>query len=123
MTVSANAHAPSRPAPATPIDALPATTLVPPVRQFRLPPRVGVFAEAELPLEQALGMALANNNDIDASKIDKEEAIYNLTGARGAFDPVVGANSQWQKQVVPVASSLGGSATGAVLTKIWQTDP
>ena len=87
------------------------TTLVPPVRPFRLPPRIGVFGEAQISLQQALSMALANNNDIDASKIDKEEAVYTLTGARGAFDPVIGANSQWQKQVVPIASSLGGSAT------------
>ncbi|MEQ1946614.1 MAG: TolC family protein [Bryobacteraceae bacterium] len=99
------------------------TTLLPPVRTFRLPPRIGVFGQAELSLEQALAMALSNNNDIDASKVDREESIYSLTGAQSAFDPVVGVNSQWQKQVVPVASSLGGSATGAVLTKIWQTDP
>ena len=33
-------------------------TLVPPVHQTRIPPRVGVFAEARLSLEQALAMAL-----------------------------------------------------------------
>jgi outer membrane protein TolC len=110
-------------APATQQTDSDTTTLVPPVRPFRLPPRIGVFGEAQLTLSQALAMALSNNNDIDASKIDKEEALYSLTGARGAFDPVVGANSQWQKQVVPIASSLGGSASGAVLTKTWQTDP
>jgi len=110
--------------PATQTQAAPsATTLVPPARPFRLPPRVGVFAEAQLTLQEALAMALSNNNDIDASKIDREEAIYNLTGAHGAFDPVVGATSQWQKQILPIASSLGGSATGAVLNKVWLADP
>jgi len=99
------------------------TTLVPPVRPFRLPPRIGVFAEAQISLQQALSMALANNKDIQASRIDRDEADYNLIGAQGLFDPLASATGQWQKQIIPVASSLGGSATGAVLTKIWQTDP
>jgi outer membrane protein TolC len=98
-------------------------TLVPPVRPFRLPPRIGVFAEAQISLQQALSMALANNKDIQASRIDRDEADYNLIGAQGLFDPLASATGQWQKQIIPVASSLGGSATGAVLTKIWQTDP
>ena len=100
-----------------------ATTLVPPVRPFRLPARIGVFGEAQLTLQQALAMALANNKDITASRIDREIAGYNLTGARGLYDPTVGAVSQFLKQENPVASSLGGSATGAVLNRTWQTDP
>ena len=98
-------------------------TLVPPVRPVRFPPRIGVFTEARITLDQALHMALLNNKDIESSRIDKQEAEYNLLGARGAYDPVVGGNSFWLKQVSPVASSLGGSATGAVLTKTWQFDP
>jgi outer membrane protein TolC len=99
------------------------TTLVPPVRPFRLPPRVGIMAETQLSLQQALALALANNNDIDASKIDRELSDYSLTAARGVFDPVVGAVGQFQKQVTPVASSLGGSTTGAVLNRTWQAQP
>src|SRR5580692_11299606 len=100
-----------------------ATTLLPPVRTFRLPSRIGVFGEARITLQQALAMALANNKDITASRIDREIAGYNLTGARGLYDPTVGAVSQFLKQINPVASSLGGSATGAVLNRTWQTDP
>ena len=99
------------------------TTAVPPVREFRLPPRIGVFAEARLSLEQALAMALANNHDIDASKIDREEADYALLGAKGAYDPIASAVSGWQKQVTPAASALAGTSNGALLTKVWQTDP
>ncbi len=98
-------------------------TLVPPVRPFRLPARIGVFGDAQLTLQQALAMALANNKDITASRIDREIAGYNLTGARGLYDPTVGAVSQFLKHENPVASSLGGSATGAVLNRTWQTDP
>src|SRR5579862_1622926 len=100
-----------------------ATTLLPPVRTFRLPSRIGVFGEARITLQQALAMALANNKDIEASRIDREISGYSLTGARGLYDPTVGAVSQFLKQVNPVASSLGGSATGAVLNRTWQTDP
>ena len=100
-----------------------ATTLVPPVRPFRLPARIGVFGEAQITLQQALAMALANNKDITASRIDREITGYNLTGARGLYDPTIGAVSQFLKQVNPVASSLGGSTTGAVLNRTWQTDP
>ena len=93
------------------------------MRPFRLPARIGVFGEAQITLQQALAMALANNKDITASRIDREITAYNLTGARGLYDPTVGAVSQFLKQVNPVASSLGGSATGAVLNRTWQTDP
>ncbi len=99
------------------------TTLVPPVREFRLPARVGVFAEARLSLDQALALALMNNNDIDASKIDREEAEYSLLGAKGAFDPVARATGSWLQQTTPAASSLSGSSTGGVLTKTWLSDP
>ncbi|MDP9113183.1 MAG: TolC family protein [Acidobacteriota bacterium] len=110
-------------APAQNPPAQDATTLLPPVRPFRLPARIGVFGEARITLQQALAMALANNKDITASRIDREIAGYNLTGARGLYDPTVGAVSQFLKQETPVASSLGGSATGAVLNRVWQTDP
>jgi HAE1 family hydrophobic/amphiphilic exporter-1 len=105
------------------VNAQEAITQVPPVRPFRLPARVGVFADVQITLAQALANALASNNDIDASRINREISGYNLTGARGLFDPTVGAVSQFLKQVSPVASSLGGSTTGAVLNRSWQTDP
>jgi outer membrane protein TolC len=98
-------------------------TLVPPVRPFQLRPRIGVLAETHLSLQQALALALTNNKDIESSRIDQEEAEYSLTGARGVFDPVASGNSYWEKQVTPIASALGGSATGAVLNKIWNSDP
>jgi outer membrane protein TolC len=99
-------------------------TLVPPVRPFRLPPRIGVFTEAQISLDQALAMALKNNKDVEASRIDQQEAVYNLMGAQGAFDPVIGGNSFWENQVTPASSSLsGGTANGTLLNKLWQTDP
>ncbi len=96
---------------------------VPAPREFRLPPRVGVIGERPLTLAEALTMALANNRDIDISRIDQQRADYNLISAQGAFDPRIGAASSFTKNVVPVSSSLGGSTTGAVTNKNSTIDP
>jgi outer membrane protein TolC len=99
------------------------TTLVPPVRPFRLPPRIGVETQMEVTLDQVLTMALANNKDIEASRIDRLESEYTLTGAQGAYDPLFNVNGYWEQQITPIASALGGSSTGSLLNKIWQADP
>ena len=99
------------------------TTLVPPVRPFRLPPRTGIETQMDVSLDQALAMALANNKDIESSRIDRLESDYSLTAALGAFDPQLNVTSYWEQQITPIASSLGGSATGSLLNKTWQADP
>jgi outer membrane protein TolC len=99
------------------------STLVPPVRPFLLPPRTGVATQMEISLDQTLAMALANNKDIESSRIDRLESDYTLTAALGAFDPQLSVTSYWEQQITPVASSLGGSATGSLLNKTWQADP
>lgn len=96
---------------------------VPPVREFNLPPRIGIIGNRPLSLEETLTMALANNKDIDVSRIDKERAGYDITSAEGVFDPRIGAIVSWSKNVVPIASALGGSATGAVTNKNGTVDP
>jgi outer membrane protein TolC len=99
------------------------STLVPPVRPFHIPPRAGIEGQVELSLQQTLSMALANNKDIESSRIDQEESEYNLEAALGAFDARMDINNYWEQQITPIASTLGGSATGAVLNKTWLTDP
>jgi len=100
-----------------------AVTRVPPVRPFVLPPRIGVNTDKELTLQDALAMALANNKDIDGSRIDRDKAINNVSGAKGSFDPRIGGTASFQKNVAPVASSLGGSTTGAVINRNGLADP
>lgn len=106
-----------------PAEADQAVTRVPPVRPFVLRPRIGVTTDKELTLQDALAMALANNKDIDGSRIDRDKAINNVLGAKGYYDPKVGGNLSFQKAVVPVASTLGGSATGAVTSRSSIADP
>lgn len=94
---------------------------VPPQREFRLPPRIGIITDMPLTLEDALRMALANNRNVDVSRIAQEQAGYGIDNALGAFDPLLTAASSYQRNVQPIASSLGGSATGAVTngTTLW----
>jgi outer membrane protein TolC len=101
----------------------PNSTLVPPVRPFQLPPRTGIETQMEISLDQALTMALANNKDIESARIDRLESDYTLTAAQGAFDPQLNVTSYWEQQTIPIASSLGGSATGSLLNKTYQADP
>ena len=100
-----------------------AVTRVPPVRPFVLRPRIGVITDKELTLQDALAMALANNKDIDGSRIDRDKAITSVLGAKGVFDPKIGGTASFQKTVTPVASSLGGSTTGAVTSRNSLADP
>lgn len=115
--------APVQALPPETMSSRPTSTLVPPVRPFYLPPRTGIETQMEISLDQALAMALANNKDIEASRIDQLESDYTLTAAQGVFDPQLNVTSYWEQQIVPVASSLGGSATGSLLNKTWQADP
>jgi outer membrane protein TolC len=98
-------------------------TRIPPPRPFVLAPRIGVSGDKELTLQDALAMALSNNKDIDGSRIDREKAVNSVLGAKGYFDPRVGGVTSFQKNVTPVASTLGGSATGAVTNRNSLADP
>lgn len=100
-----------------------AVTRVPPARPFVLRPRIGVTTDKELTLQDALAMALANNKDIDGSRIDREKAVNSVLGAKGYFDPRIGGTASYQKNVTPVASTLGGSATGSVISRTGLADP
>jgi outer membrane protein TolC len=123
LALAQQAPAPSPALPPATMSTLRPSTLVPPVRPFLLPPRTGVATQMEISLDQTLAMALANNKDIESSRIDRLESDYTLTAALGAFDPQLSVTSYWEQQITPVASSLGGSATGSLLNKTWQADP
>ncbi len=97
----------------------------PPVApNFEAPPRplpsaerVGVDVSDQLPLalNEAIALALENNNDIDSSRINVEIAEFNLRAARGVYDPVFSSESYFESRVTPTSSTLGGAgATGSV---------
>ncbi len=79
-----------------------------------LPIRVGVIGQRDLSLADALREALANNPDVAVARTTVEQAGYGISGALGAFDPLFGFRSSLLHQVTPIASIIGGSASGAV---------
>jgi outer membrane protein TolC len=78
--------------------------------------RVGVDVSDQLPitLREAITFALQNNNDIDSSRINVEIAEYNLTAARGVYDPVLSSENYFESRVTPTSSTLGGATNGSV---------
>jgi outer membrane protein TolC len=83
--------------------------------------RVGVDVadQVSLTLSDAIRMALKNSNDIDESRIDVQIAEYNLTAARGVYDPVISSESYYERSTTPTSSTLGGAGIGGAVS---QTD-
>ena len=68
-------------------------------------------------LEEAIELALKNNNDIDASRNDVRIAEFNLRGTQGVYDPLIGSESYYESLTTPTASLIGGAVNGAVTLK------
>lgn len=81
--------------------------------------RVGVNPSDAQPLtlNEAIRLALENNNDIQASRIDVEKAEHNLTASRGAYDPLLFSESYFERTSTPVTSFIGGSNNGPLKLK------
>ncbi len=91
-----------------------------PVRPLPPGERVGVDAQEQKPLTlfDAIALALENNRDINASRIDTEIARFGLKASQGAFDPRLTTENRFQRQTSPVASLIGGGVDG----KLTQSD-
>jgi len=78
--------------------------------------RVGVDIANQLPmtLEEAITLALKNNNNIDISRNDVQVAEYNLRAARGVYDPLLSSENYYESATTPTASAIGGAVNGAV---------
>ncbi len=83
--------------------------------------RVGVSVDDQLPLtlDQAIEMALKNNNNIDASRNDAQISDISLDGARGAYDPLLISESYYERLTTPTASLIGGAVNGSVTQTRW----
>jgi outer membrane protein TolC len=101
----------------------PAQPALPPVKTMEVPARIGILGAAKITLAEVIQRVLANDKDLAVSRINKEEAVLNLRGAQGAFDPRVGLTAHDTRTVTPVSSSLGGAANGKLTTKELNADP
>jgi len=94
-----------------------------PPRPLPSPDRVGVDLSNQLSLtiEQAIDLALKNNNNIDVSRNNLEINQFNLKAARGVFDPLLNSQSFYETVTTPTASAIGGAVNGSVTQKRFFT--
>ncbi len=87
-----------------------------PVRPLPSAERVGVDVANQLPIsiQDAITLALQNNNDIDSSRIGVQIAEYNLRAAQGVYDPAFVSESFYERRTTPTASTIGGATNGSV---------
>lgn len=78
--------------------------------------RVGVDMNTQRPLSlrEALAMALENNKDIEVARSNVKAAEFDLSGARGVYDPRVSSLSYYERIKTPASSVLSGGANGSV---------
>ena len=90
-----------------------------PIRPLPSAERVGVDQMNQMPmtLEEAITLALQNNNDIDSSKINVQIAEFNLKGARGVYDPQLIGESYYERRTTPTASTIGGAGGNDSITQ------
>jgi HAE1 family hydrophobic/amphiphilic exporter-1 len=105
--------------PANPPANLPVSVqTLQPLKQIAVAPRVGIVTQAPLRLPEVIERVLANDPDLATSRIQLEEAGYTIRGAQGYYDPLLGLRAYRTRAVVPVASLIGGTASG----KLTNTD-
>jgi HAE1 family hydrophobic/amphiphilic exporter-1 len=88
------------------------------LKQVEVKPRTGIVTQAPLRLPEVIERVLASDPDLAISRIQLEEAGYQIRSAQGYYDPVLGMRAYRTRAVTPVASILGGSASG----KLGSTD-
>ncbi len=117
LTVMAQAPTPS-PSPSPEELQVPsiAPDFNPPQKALPELSRVGVEMDLQRPISvrEALAMALENNKDIEVARHNVKIAEFDLTGARGAYDPRLSSSSYYERVKTPISSFLSGGSDGAV---------
>ncbi|HVF45601.1 MAG TPA: TolC family protein [Pyrinomonadaceae bacterium] len=78
--------------------------------------RVGVDMgeQRALSVREAIELALSNNKDIEVARENVRAAEFDLTAARGVYDPRFTTNSYYERTETPAASFLSGTSSGSV---------
>ena len=76
--------------------------------------RVGVDMDRQRPLtiREALALALENNKDIEVARQNVKIAEFDLTAARGAYDPRLSSSTYYERINNPISSFLAGGSNG-----------
>jgi hydrophobe/amphiphile efflux-1 (HAE1) family protein len=94
-----------------------------PLKEVELKPRVGIMGQAAIRLPEVIERVLANDPDLQISRIQLQQAGYAIRGAQGYYDPVAGLQSYRTRAVSPVASVIGGTADGKLTQETWSATP
>ncbi len=104
------------PSPGADVIEEPRDPVFPSVEQKPLPPvpnmsRLGVTSDntLTLSLNEAVKLALENNNDIEVARDDVRIAETQLRALEGIFDPIFSITPLYDKRITPQQSTLGGS--------------
>jgi HAE1 family hydrophobic/amphiphilic exporter-1 len=114
----------------TDVQEPPAPTF-PTVEQKPLPPlpnmtRLGVTSDnaLTLSLNEAVKLALLNNNDIEVARDDVRYAETQLRSLEGIFDPIFSITPQIDRRITPVQNVFGGGGTsGQVSNTVLSLSP
>ena len=101
----------------------PAEAPIEPLTEVPMPPRIGVMGRTTITLPETLERVLKSDRDLEISRILRAEAGYNVSGAKGVFDPVLGLRAYHTKAVTPIASLIGGAANGQLIQTEWNGAP
>src|SRR6185436_1538756 len=76
--------------------------------------RVGVDMDRQRPLtlREALALALENNKDIEVARQNVKIAEFDLSAARGVYDPRISSSAYYERLKNPISSFLSGGANG-----------
>jgi len=76
--------------------------------------RVGVDMDRQKPLSlsEALALALENNKDIEVARHNVKIAEFDLSAARGVYDPRISSSAYYERLKNPISSFLSGGANG-----------
>jgi outer membrane protein TolC len=91
--------------------------------EFEPVPRIGIISQKEISLSEVIAAVLANDKDIDSSRLLRDEAGFNAMGAHGVYDPRLGVGGYHTKRVSPASSVLSGSSNGKLTSEEWEVDP
>ena len=78
---------------------------LPPPKPLEVPPRIGVLGTVNIGLPEVIQRVLESDRDLVISRIAREEAVYNIKGALGVYDPRLGLNAFRSRSVAPVTRS------------------
>jgi HAE1 family hydrophobic/amphiphilic exporter-1 len=94
-----------------------------PLQEARMQARVGVESENRITLKQVIEQVLANDPELAISHISLEESGYGIKIAKGNYDPVFSLEASKSKTATPIASAIGGSDSGRLVSKEFILNP